>query len=166
MIELPKLKDWKTSIEDQLKGIGYSEEELLRIVYLCEDYIAEMTPALKWVNIQNSFLQQILGNFRNQYTIRFGKDVPPRPKEALVSEVLLDDPNSRKRVVREVALAIAKPGDEVSDETVLEELKCRGMRLVADNPTATISTILNGFKTEFEKVKEKRGVFKRIVRQE
>jgi hypothetical protein len=49
----------------------------------------------------------------------------------------------------------------VSDEAVLEELKRRGMKIDASNPTATISTVLHGFKPQFEKVQGKRGVFTR-----
>ena len=59
------------------------------------------------------------------------------------------------------ALSMTEPGDDVSDEAVLEELKRRGMKIDAANPTATISTILHGFKSQFEKVQGTRGVFKR-----
>ena len=75
--------------------------------------------------------------------------------------MILDTPEHRKQAIRDVALSLTKPGDDVSDEAVLEELKRRGMRIEAANPTAAISTILNGFKPEFEKVQGKRGIFKR-----
>jgi hypothetical protein len=75
--------------------------------------------------------------------------------------VLLDTPERRKQAIREVALSITKPGDDVSDEAVLEELRRRWMRINAPNPTAIISTILRGFKPQFEKVLGKRGVFRR-----
>lgn len=161
MAKLPVLKDWKGLVENQMQTAGYKEDDILKIAYACEDYIAEIQPAIKWVNDQNSFLQQISGNFRTQYAVRFGKEIPPRPTEMLVSEVPLDTPEHRKQVVREVVLAITKPGDNVSDEMILEELKRRGMKLIAGNPTATISTILHGFKSQFTKVEGKRGVFKR-----
>ena len=64
-------------------------------------------------------------------------------------------------MVRDVALSMTKVGDTVSYEGILEELKRRGMKLVANNPNATISTILNGFKPEFSKVEGKRGTFQR-----
>jgi len=60
-----------------------------------------------------------------------------------------------------VALSITKLGDNVSDEAVLEELKHRGIKIDAANPTAVISTILHGFKPQFEKVQGKRGIFRR-----
>ena len=75
--------------------------------------------------------------------------------------LLYDTPERRKQTVQEVALAITKPGDNVSDKAIREELKRRGMKLIAGNPTATISTILHGFKSQFTKVEGKRGVFKR-----
>jgi hypothetical protein len=161
MAKPPVLRDWKGLVEDQMGTAGYKEDDILKMAYACEDYIAEIQPAIKWVNVQNSFLQQILGNFRDQYALRFGKEIPPRPTEMLVSEVPLDTPERRKQAVREVALAMTKPGDNISDEAILEELKHRGMKLIADNPTATISTILHGFKPQFSKIEGKRGVFKR-----
>jgi len=60
-----------------------------------------------------------------------------------------------------VALSITNPGDDISDEAVLEELQRRGMKIDGFNPTAIISTILNGFKPQFEKIEGKRGVFRR-----
>jgi hypothetical protein len=161
MAKLPVLRDWKGLVEDQMKTAGYKEDDILKMAYACEDYIAEIQPTIKWVNVQNNFLQQILGNFRGQYALRFGKEIPPRPTEMLVSEVLLDTPERRKQAVREVALAMTNPGDNISDEAILEELKHRGMKLLADNPTATISTILHGFKSQFSKIEGKRGVFER-----
>jgi hypothetical protein len=96
------------------------------------------------------------------YFTMFGKQPPPRPTEVQVKEVLLNTPQDRKHAIREAALAITKPGGEVSDEAVLDELKIRGMKVVANNPTAAISTILNGFKSQFKKVEGKRGVFTRL----
>ena len=95
------------------------------------------------------------------YVTMFGEQPPPRPEEAPIIEVLLDTPEPRKQAIREVALSITNPGDDVSDETVLEELKRRGMKIDTANPTATISTILNGFKPQFKKIQDKRGVFRR-----
>jgi hypothetical protein len=58
-------------------------------------------------------------------------------------------------------LSVTEPGGEVMDEVILEELRRRGLRIDMPNPTAAISTILNGFKPQFEKVQGKRGIFKR-----
>ena len=164
MTKPPVLKDWKDRIENELAKTGYAKEDILKILYQCEDYIEELQPAIKFVNEQSAFLGQILNLFRGMYATRFGSSPPSRPiEESLISEVLLDTPERRKQAIREVALSMTKPGDELSDEAVLNELKRRGMKLDAQNPTATISTILHGFKPQFTKVegKGKRGVFKR-----
>jgi hypothetical protein len=161
MAKPPVLKDWKGSLENQLESACHRKEDLQKIIYLCQDYFDEMRPAAIWISEHERFVERITAQFREMYMTLFGQEPPPRAKEMTVSEVLLNTPERRKQTVREVALAITKPGDNVSDEAVLEELKRRGMKLVADNPTATISTILHGFKPQFEKVKDKRGVFRR-----
>ena len=99
--------------------------------------------------------------FNDMYFTRFNKQPPPRPSETPIPELLLDTPDIRKQIIREVALSITKPGNEVSDEAVLAELKQLGKKLDLVNPTATISTILRGFRPQFEKVQSKRGVFRR-----
>ena len=81
----------------------------------------------------------------------------------MLPEKLLRTSQERKTAVRDVALAISKPDSEITDKTILEELTRRSMKLVADNPTAVISTILGGFTSEFEKVKGQRGTFKRKI---
>ena len=161
MAEPPVLKDWKTLVEEQLKITGYGDKDILKIVHMCQDFTSEIQPASQWVGQQQGFVTQIYRIFTEMYTARFGEQPPPRPKEAPITEVLLDTPEGRKQAIREVALSITKPGDDVSDEAVLEELERRGMKLESANRTATISTILNGFKPQFEKVQGKRGVFKR-----
>jgi len=161
MAKLPALKDWKTSVEEQLKKIAYTETDILKIIYLCQDYLGESQPIGQWIGQQQSYLNQMYRNFSDMYITRFGKQPPPRPKEESVPEVLLDSPERRKQEIRDVALSITKPGNNVSDEAVLEELKRCGMKIDAANPTATISTILHGFKLQFEKVQGKRGVFRR-----
>jgi hypothetical protein len=101
--------------------------------------------------------------FSEMYVTMFGEQPPPRLEEATIAEVLLDTPEPRKQAIRDVALSITNPGDDVCDEAVFEELKRRGMKIDTANPTATISTILNGFKPQFKKVQGKRGVFSRQV---
>jgi len=97
--------------------------------------------------------------FNDMYFTRFNKQPPPRPTETPVKEVLLDSPELRKQAIRQVALSLTEPGNDVSDEAILEELKRRGMKIDLANPTATISTVLRGFKPQFEKVEGKRGIF-------
>jgi hypothetical protein len=161
MAEIPVLKDWKTLVEKQLNKAAYDEADIRKIMYTCQDYLGEIQPIAMWVGQQQGFVTQMSRIFSDMYFTMFGKQPPPRPTETPIIEVLLDTPERRKQGIREVALSITKPGDDVSDEAVLEELKRHGMKINAANPTATISTILNGFKPQFEKVEGKRGVFRR-----
>jgi hypothetical protein len=163
MVDIPVLKDWRGLLEKQLGSASHSEQDLLKIVRLAEDLSDETRLAGQWLNQQAGYLSMIVSQFSQTYALRFNKQVPPRPPKETTTEILLDNPEQRKKIVREVALAVTKPGDSTSDEAILEELKRRGMKLVANNPTATIATILKGFKPQFQKVKEKRGVF---IRQE
>jgi hypothetical protein len=161
MVELPMLKDWKGLLEKQISSVGHGEEDLLKVIRLGEDFSDETRLVGQWFNQQAGYVNMIVSQFSQMYAVRFNKQVPPRlPKES-TNEILLDTPEHRKKIVREVALAMTKPGDSTSDEAILEELRRRGMKLVASNPTATIATILHGFKPQFEKVKGKRGVFTR-----
>jgi len=161
MAKPPVLRDWKTLLEKQLNKTAHSEADILKIIYICQDYSGEIQPIGRWVGEQDSFVNRMYNIFSSMYSTMFNKQPPTRPKEAPITEVLLDTPERRKQVIREVALSITKPGDDVSDEAILEELKRRGMKLAAGNPTATVSTILLGFKPQFEKVRGKRGIFKR-----
>jgi len=161
MAQLPELKDWKGLVENELNRSAYAEADILKIMYMCQDYLGEIQPIGQWVGQQQAYVTQMHRLLSEMYFTRFGKQPPPRPTEAPITEVLLDTPDSRRRAIREVALSIAKPGDNISDEAVLEELRRRRMKLHANNPTATISTILRGFKPQFDKVKDKRGVFTR-----
>ena len=161
MTKPPVLKDWKTLVEKQLHKADYAEADILKIMYMCQDFLGEIQPISQWVGQQQAFVTQMHQIFNQMYFTRFGKPPPASPAEVPVTEVLLDTPERRKQAVREVALSITKPGDNVSDEAVLEELKRRGMKTDTSNPTAAISTILNGFKPQFDKVDGKRGVFRR-----
>ena len=161
MAEIPVLKDWRTLIGEQMNKAAYAEADILKIMYMCQDYQGEIQPISQWVGQQQGFVSQMYRILNEMYCTMFGKQPPPRPTESPITEVILDTPEYRKRAIRDVALSITKPGDDVSDEAVLEELERRGMKLESANRTATISTILNGFKPQFEKVKGKRGVFTR-----
>jgi len=161
MFEPPMLKDWKGLLEKQIGSVGHGEEDLLKVIRLGEDFSDEIRLVGQWFNQQAAYVSLIVSQFSQMYAGRFNKQVPPRLPRESTSEILLDNPEHRKKIVREVALAMTKPGDSTSGERILEELTRRGMKLVANNPTATIATILNGFKPQFEKVKGKRGVFTR-----
>jgi len=161
MSELPVLKDWRVIIEKQLGKAAYTEKDIINILYMCQDYLGEIQPINQWIGQQQGFVNQMQRIFSEMYVAMFGKQPPPRPTEAPIPEVLLGTPEDRKRAIREVALSITKLGDDVSDEVVFEELMRRGMKIETANPTATISTVLNGFKPQFEKLQGKRGVFRR-----
>ena len=159
MTEIPVLKDWKFLVEKQLNKANYSEADILKIIYMCQDHLSEIQPIMQWLGQQQGYATQISRIFNDMYFTMFGKQPPPRPKEAPIPEVLLDTPDVRKEAIRNMALAITKPGEEISDEKVLEELRRRGMKINMFNPTAAISTVLNGFKPQFKKVEGKRGLF-------
>jgi len=161
MEKIPELKDWRGLLEKRLNKVTYTEEDISEVLYLCQDYLVEIQPAGQWVGQQQGFINQMQRIFNDMYFTRFNKQPPPRPSETPIPEVLLDTPEIRKQIIREVALSITKPGNEVSDEAVLAELKQLGKKLDLVNPTATISTILRGFRPQFEKVQGKRGVFRR-----
>lgn len=161
MTEPPVLRNWRFLVESQLNKASYAEDDILQIIYLCQDHLSEIQPISQWLGQQDGFVRQMSRNFIDMYFTMFGKQPPPRSTEAPIKEVLLDTPEHRKQAIRDVALSMTKPGDDVSDEAVLEELRRRGMKIDTSNPTAAISTILNGFKPQFEKVEGKRGVFRR-----
>jgi len=161
MAEIPVLKNWKTLVEDHLNKAAYAEADILKIIYMCQDYLGEIQPIGQWIGQQEGFVRQMHHIFGDMYFTMFGKQPPPRPAETPIPEILLDTPERRKQAIREMALSITKLGNEVSDEVVLEELKRRGMKMNLVNPTATISTILGGFKPQFEKVQGRRGIFRR-----
>ncbi len=161
MEDIPILRDWRSLLEKRLNKAAYTEKDILEIIHLCQDCLVEILPAGQWVGQQQGFINQMQRIFNEMYFTRFNKQPPPRASETPIKEVLLDTREVRKQTIREVALSLAKPGNEVSDEAVLEELKRRGLKIDLANPTATISTVLRGFKPQFEKVQGKRGVFLR-----
>ncbi len=160
-MSVPPLKHWQTSLETQINSMGQSEIELLAIISLCEETLREIEPSYVFIRDQRQSTQELVNQFRRLYLTRFKKEAPVVPAEALLDEMVLDSPESRKVAVIKAALDLADPGEEISDQDVLNMLKAEGKRFVADKPTSVVSTILNGFKSEFEKVEGKRGVFKR-----
>ena len=161
MAETPALRDWRGLLEKRLNKATYTEEDILEILYLCQDFLLEIQPVGQWLGQQQGFATQMQRIFNDMYFTRFNKQPPPRPTETPVKEVLLDSPELRKQAIRQVALSLTEPGNDISDEAILEELKRRGMKLDLANPTATISTVLRGFRPQFEKVEGKRGIFNR-----
>lgn len=161
MAEIPQLRDWRGLMEKRLSKTTYTEEDVLEILYFCQDCSGEIQPAGQWIGQQQAFMQQMLRLFNDMYVTRFNRQPAHRPREVPIPEVVLDTPEIRKQTIREVALSLTEPGDDVSDEAVLDELKRLGKKLDLVNPTATISTVLRGFRPQFEKLPGKRGVFRR-----
>jgi hypothetical protein len=159
----PDLKEWRELLQADLEAASNKQADLQEILSICENYYNEMQSVIRWISDQAAFIEGIKREYTNLYHIRFG-DAPPLPtKASMPSEKLLSTPQERKKAVQELALEISKPGSEINDKTVLEELTRRSIKLVAGNPTAVISTILGGFTSEFEKVKGQRGTFKRKI---
>ena len=161
MMRLPKPKDWKKDLEDQIRSRGQTQTDILEIIRLFEDAVPKVEPLYGFSRTQWDYVRDGLNEFHRHYVARFGEQPPPREEAGPHEEVLLDTPELRREAVREMALLLANPGKEVADQAVLAALRVQGKTLVADNPTATISTILNGFKSHFEKVGDERGVFRR-----
>jgi hypothetical protein len=157
----PNLKDWKGELESLLETVSLRKPDMVRVMHFAEALMEDMQPASNWLQDHRRWVSDLLANYQAMYRGRFHEEPPLRPKEERTGEILLDTPESRRQVIRGVALAISKPGEFITDEQVLEALKAQGKRLLADNPTATISTILNGYKSHFEKVEDKRGTFRR-----
>jgi hypothetical protein len=158
---IPELNDWQSMLERKLQKASYTENEILEIIHLCQEFLIEIQPASLWLGQQNGFVNQMQRIFTEMYFTRFNKQPPPRPMEAPVNEIVLNTTELRKQAIRDVALSLTEPGDDISDEAILKELERRGMRMDLINPTATISTILRGFKPHFEKVAGKRGLYTR-----
>lgn len=161
MSEIPPLKDWQGPLEKRIDTSSLKEDDLLETIRLCELALYDLEPAYIFVRDQRSIVTEWLTELRRWYLIRSKKEAPILSAEELQSEEILDSPQRRKAEVRRAALELAGPNEEVTDQAVLDELKARGKRFVADNPTATVSTILVGFKAEFEKVEGVRGRFRR-----
>jgi len=156
------IKDWRKTLEQQIEGLRHNEEELLKIIQLCQEALSEMEPAYTFVRDQRGEIEDWLNEFKRLYVIRFKHDPQVLARKELQwSEEILDTPERRKSEVRKIALEIGSPGVEITDQTVLDELVSRGKRFIAENPKATISTILVGFKEEFTKVEGKRGTFRK-----
>lgn len=162
----PLLKDWRGQIENQIRQGAHEKQDLLNVIWLCHDIVAEMNSPNRWLGEHGQYVSGIRDEYMRTYSIRFGEQPPQRPQKEPSNEIILSTPESRKQTVREISLSLTKPGDTISDEAIRDEIKKRGMRLDAHNPTATIATILNGFTDEFEKVNEKRGIFKRVIKEQ
>jgi hypothetical protein len=156
----PILEDWRDQLENKIKRGKNEKEDILEIIYLGQELLIKVNPASQWLAEQGQYLNGIVSDYLRIYFTRFREQPPPRPQKES-PEILLDNPERRKQVVRDIAISITKVGDTVNYDRIFEELKRRGVKLVANNPNATISTILNGIKPQFSKVEGKKGIFLR-----
>jgi len=161
----PLLKDWKGDLENQIESMTHKKEDLLKLIKLGEEYLGEIDPAYEWITANLGYVSRVTTHLRDLYTTRFGEAPPSVSRTSSRAKIIeeINTPERRKSLVREVALTITNPGEEVSDRRILKELARRNMTLDASNPPATVSTILVGFTSMFEKVPGKRGIFRRKV---
>lgn len=156
-----ELKDWFGVLGTQLDGLYWTKEGMLQGIHLCEETLAEIVSAYAFILDQKLRMEGLLKSYRALYKTMHGSEAPRFTREGLESEEVLDSPESRVEEVRMVALELAEhPGQEVTDQAVLDALLVKGKKFIATNPRATVSTILYGFKTDFVKVK--RSTFKRL----
>jgi len=119
--------------------------------------LQEMYLALRFIGDQEQRLLAILEGYRRIYKALFGAEPPPPVEEG----GLLNTSDRRLHIIRETALTLAQPGEEVTVAAVLRTLTTAGKQLPVRNPRATIATVLVGFKSHFVKVDNGRGVFRR-----
>lgn len=161
MPDIPQVKDWASQLQREIDKLPINEDGLMKAIQRCEETAFELEPAYRYIRDQRDEVADLEQGLRRLYLTRYRKEVPARSRDELQSEEILDSPERRKNEVRRVAVELAPPGQEITDEQIFEELTARGKRFIAENPKATISTILVGFKSEFEKVEGARGAFKR-----
>ena len=161
-MERELIRDWKAGLESFIVGKGHTKEDLIAIIRACESTVDDTQPALNYVREQRASVRQLMDHYRAIYQSLFHEESTPQRVDEDEYETLLDTTESRKQAVKQMALALTATGAEVSDGQILEALRAQGKRLVAGNPTATVATILYGFTQRFEKVKGKRGVFRRL----
>ena len=166
MSQPPQLQNWQMNLEHQIDQFDQTKVGLQSIIRLCEVAIYAMEPAYVYIRDQRSTVQEWLTEYRRLHVIRFRKEAPVLNIDEIQSEQVLDSPRLRKTQVRNMALELGASREEITDELVLDALRARGKRFIAKNPKAVVSTILSGFKLEFEKVEGKRGTFKRRAGQD
>jgi hypothetical protein len=159
-------KDWKRLLQDKLENTGNKKEDVQSICDICDEYSVEIGSLMRYLSEQDNFVAGIKHQYSVIYNLRFGSTPISHLNEPKKTEPkLLDNRKSRSQVIKEIALEVIKPGQETERNfTLIKELmKKRNLELVGGNPNAIISTILNGYVSEFEKVQGKKGVFKRKI---
>ena len=153
---LPDMRDWTAEAEQAIQNWPHTAEGIAEVIRIYEEALHEMQPAFQFIDQQQRDLLGLMEAYRRLYQVRFHADPPP-PSTGLH----LDTPEKRIQAIRTAALTVAQPGQQLTVESVFKALTFAGQRLIAENPMATIATVLNGFKSDFEKVPGPRGIFKR-----
>jgi uncharacterized protein Smg (DUF494 family) len=162
-MEIPRLDNWKEKLQNDLESIGNKREDIQRILDICDQYDHEIKNAFQWFSDQSSFIQQIKMQYFNLYQIRFNNPPEQEKIEAKTNKIILRTKKERSEMVKKIAMELASPGNEINCKQIYDELARRNIGLDAEKPTAVISTIMWGYKEEFEQVKAKgkKGIFKR-----
>ena len=155
------LRDWLGPLQTRIDRMTQSREGLAQAIQSCIAAMQDMRPAYEDMQRQWIAIQGIRNTYHQVYVSRFGESEPDQPSDQPIPTTVLETPEQRRDAIRKTAQRIAAPNSNVTDSEVLRALKSEGMDLTGGNPTAIISTVLNGFKEEFEKVKGEKGEFRR-----
>ena len=157
------IRQWRASLDKELEASSvFRKEDLVRLIHKSQQSLEEIAAARVWLGEQERYVPSMYKALASLYRTRFNQEPPPRNRDEAGTEVVLDTTAKRVASIRRVALALAKPGEQVTDKQILDELQRRGLRLLATNPPATVSTVMCGFRSAFRKVPSKRSVFKRV----
>ena len=148
------IKQWRASLDRALEASSVlRKDDLVRLIHLSQQSLDEISVALIWLGEQEKYVASMYKELASLHRTRFNEEPPPRNRDKAGAEVVLDTTAKRVASIRQVALALAKPGEQVTDKQILEELQRHGMRLLATNSPATVSTVIYGFRTAFTKSK-------------
>jgi hypothetical protein len=160
-MDMPIFKDWKERLQQDLEQTSNKKDDLVKISLICDGYSKEIESLRAWATEQQRFVNGVKAHSDEFYRLRFNSEPvgQSEQKAALPQQTTLNTSESRQQTIRAIALEITKVGAETNCEALLKELERRNIKLEGNNPKAIIATILNGFKSRFEKVGK--GVFKR-----
>jgi uncharacterized protein with gpF-like domain len=162
-MEIPKLDNWKEKLQIDLESIGNKREDVQKIIEICDRYDHEIKEVFQWFSDQSDFVQQIKIQYFNLYQIRFNNPPQSEKTENKTNKIILHTKQEKRGEVRKIAIELTKSGEQISSKVIYDSLLNKGMDLDSEKPIAVISTIMWGYKEEFEQIKTKgkKGIFKR-----
>lgn len=160
------IEDWLADLNTRIARFGQTRDDLAQIIHLCEEALGSLEPVFNYVRGQRSEIVEMMSQYDGLYRARFKEAPPELPADRRRPVKTLSASSERKDAIRRTALQIAEPGKEVTAKEILDALIAVGVDIGAQNPRATIATVLNGFKEAFVKLKGKRGAFRRLVEAE